>query len=69
MPRTRATGTGTIMSRPTKSGVGGKSVRLDRDNNCRILVLLGLQESMFLVHITASKDRLFDQTILIHIYR
>ena len=49
MPRSRATGTGTIITRPTKSGVGGESVRLNRDNNCRILVLLGLQESMFLV--------------------
>ena len=63
MPRSRATGTGTIMSRPTRSGVGGESVRLNRDNNCRILVLLGLQESMFLVHhmrISLTQASIFD---------
>ena len=50
MPKCRETGTGTIMSRPTKSGVGGESIRLNRDDKCRISVLLGLQESLFLVH-------------------
>ena len=63
MPRSRATGTGTIITRPTKSGVGGESVRLNRDNNCRILVLLGLQESMFLVlhiRIPLTQASIFD---------
>ena len=63
MPRSRATGTGTIMSRPTKSGVGGESIRLNRDSNCRILVLLGLKESMFLVHhmrISLTQASIFD---------
>ena len=38
-------------------------IRQNQDNNCRILVLLGLQESMFLVHlmrISLTQASIFD---------
>ena len=51
-PRSQATGTGVAKLPPTDNGGVGETLGENREEECTTSVLLGLQESLFMVHHT-----------------